>query len=144
MPKANPKHNLAYLYPQIAKEWHPTLNETDASDVAPFSTQLRWWQCSKDPAHVWKAPTVNRTKLRGRCRICPRTVGWERSLAFRYPHLLAEWDYELNEGSNPSEIAGKTERLFFWKCEVGHSWKTRILTRLRDTSCPECRKKNKK
>lgn len=40
--------SLKSLYPNIAKEWHPTLNENlTASQVAPHSDLKVWWLCSE-------------------------------------------------------------------------------------------------
>src|ERR1035438_6505674 len=38
------------------------------------SEEKAWWQCDKDPSHVWEAQIKNRTILKSGCPIC--RVGW--------------------------------------------------------------------
>lgn len=74
--KATPKPgpSLADLHPDIAAEWHPTLNEpTTAADVNPGGRQKRWWQC-KAVGHVWAAPPYKRVDRGDGCPDCS-TIG---------------------------------------------------------------------
>ena len=53
-------NDLATVYPKIAAQWHPTLNEGLSPDmVVPGSTKKVWWQCSE--GHVWKTVVYSRT-----------------------------------------------------------------------------------
>ncbi|MEH7176792.1 zinc-ribbon domain-containing protein [Neobacillus vireti] len=45
---ASPENNLLVIYPEIAKEWHATLNLDTPQDVTPKSKQKRWWICDRD------------------------------------------------------------------------------------------------
>jgi hypothetical protein len=61
-------NNLEFLYPDLAKEWHPTKNGMlKPSDVTPNSGQKVWWMCVK--GHKWKATVDNRARGRG-CLKC--------------------------------------------------------------------------
>ena len=41
------EHSLAYLYPEIASQWHPTKNGTlTPSQVFPCSDRVVWWVCT--------------------------------------------------------------------------------------------------
>ena len=56
-------NNLDYLFPELAKEWHPKKN----GDLRPYqvtrgSDKIVWWQCLTDPRHEWQSKVVNRTK----------------------------------------------------------------------------------
>lgn len=58
---------LATLYPQIAKEWHPTLNGTTTPfDVRSQSNKKFWWLC--EYGHIWKTAVAKRTFGRN----CPK------------------------------------------------------------------------
>ena len=61
-------NNLAVLHPNVAKEWHPTLNkELTPFDVVLGSHKRVWWICDK--GHEWQA--VVRDRVRGsKCRQC--------------------------------------------------------------------------
>ncbi|MBQ1581970.1 MAG: zinc-ribbon domain-containing protein [Prevotella sp.] len=62
-------NDLATVYPDVAKEWHPTKN-TDISpcEVTPFSGRKVWWICRK--GHEWQATICDRTSKRTGCPIC--------------------------------------------------------------------------
>jgi Probable Zinc-ribbon domain len=83
------------------------------------------------------AATIARNRLP-----CPP----ERSLALRYPELLAEWHQTLNGDLDPRTVAAGPERKVWWCCaECGHEWATAINDRTRRRSarrgphgCPAC------
>jgi rubrerythrin len=66
-PKCHPKKvkyekSLAFLYPDVADEWHPTLNGNITAEHVTAKCQKKvWWQCKKNPLHVWPASIHNRT-----------------------------------------------------------------------------------
>lgn len=69
--KVKAKKSLPRLYPQIAKEWHPQLNgKLKASDVTYGSNKEIWWQCRKNPKHVWSDQPYERTVLNRQCPYC--------------------------------------------------------------------------
>lgn len=61
---------LATLRPEIASEWHPTLNgELTPFNVVLYSNRKVWWQCADYSQHIWEAIISNRTGVRKSC--CP-------------------------------------------------------------------------
>lgn len=61
------------VYPEIAKEWHPTKNgELTPFNVTPTSAQKIWWQCSNNPEHEWVATPQNRGANKSGCPSCYR------------------------------------------------------------------------
>ena len=64
-------NNLALFHPEVCKELHPTLNgDFDPTKVSPRSGKSAWWQCKKDPSHIWQANIGNRTAKKSRgCRV---------------------------------------------------------------------------
>lgn len=64
------ENDLATLYPNIAKEWHPTKNgELTPYMIAPKSGKKVWWICEK--GHEWQALVSDRTNGIG-CPICSK------------------------------------------------------------------------
>ena len=60
---------LATLYPELAKQWHPTKNgDLTPYDVRPGSQKKVWWKCSRFDEHIWKTYVSERTKGTG----CPK------------------------------------------------------------------------
>lgn len=64
------ENDLATLYPNIAKDWHPTKNgEVTPYMIAPKSGKKVWWICEK--GHEWQAIVADRTNGIG-CPICSK------------------------------------------------------------------------
>jgi len=131
--------SLLTEFPEVAKQWHPTKNAPLTTDtVTPHSGQKVWWLCPS--GHESIAVINSRTKGYG----CPFCAGQkptaERNFATEYPDLLTEWDWEKNNPKKPEDYTRRTSSKVWWKCKEGHSWKTSISNRTRDTrnSCPCC------
>jgi hypothetical protein len=59
------------LFPQIAREWHPTKNKKiKVTDLVAGSKTQAWWLCKK--GHVWKQRVVVRTRVGLDCPQCYR------------------------------------------------------------------------
>jgi len=65
--------SLDELYPDVAKEWHPTKNEgRTADDVKPKSGRKVWWLCSNPKCGAeWSARVTGRTGGSG-CPYCSK------------------------------------------------------------------------
>lgn len=62
-------NNLLYLYPEIAKQWHPTLNgNLLPSEVSLKSGKKVWWVCKF--GHEWKTNICVRTVMHCGCPYC--------------------------------------------------------------------------
>lgn len=56
------------LYPNLAKEWHPTKNILAPSEIIAASGKRAWWQCSKK--HEWQTKISDRVFLGIGCPEC--------------------------------------------------------------------------
>ncbi|KKL86364.1 hypothetical protein LCGC14_1945450, partial [marine sediment metagenome] len=67
-------HNcLNTKFPEIAKEWHPTLNNIlGPEDVTPGMDKEAFWQCQKNKNHVWKTLVSKRVCSGNGCPFCHR------------------------------------------------------------------------
>ena len=67
-------NDVGTLFPHLAREWHPTLNEAlTPMDVTKGSHQKVWWQCRE--GHVWKAAVFSRTRAKAaNCPVCAGTT----------------------------------------------------------------------
>ena len=62
-------NNLLFLFPDIAKEWHPTKNgDLTPKTITSKSGKKVWWLCSKK--HHWEAVVKNRTQNKTGCPYC--------------------------------------------------------------------------
>lgn len=64
-------NSLATIHPEVAAEWHPELNgELTPNNVTRASGRRVWWQCLKNPTHVWDTKIRARTVHRSGCPLC--------------------------------------------------------------------------
>ncbi len=139
--------SLLYLFPDVAKEWHPTKNGKLTPDLfIPGSAEVVWWLCAKC-GNEWQTSIVNRTKGHG-CDVC----AMPRRLSTRKDNILSkrgsidkewcllDWDYEENE-HGPEYYTNGSGEIVSWRChKCGYKWKTPICDRTRDykNGCPLC------
>ena len=79
------ENNLAVLYPDLARQWHPHGNgKLTPKDVSPGSEKRVWWIC--DCKHKWQATVINRTKHGSGCPYCSGRPQ-PKSITFRQLNL---------------------------------------------------------
>ena len=138
------ENSIAYLYPELAKEFHPTLNGTlTAEDINKRSARKVWWKCSVC-RHDWPAAVSSRTDGHG-CPACSGRVlvqgkndleTWCKQTGNE--HILAEWDYEANSQS-PKDTTKKSPYVAVWKCQkCGEPYTARVYNRANGYGCPVC------
>ena len=137
-------NDLATLYPDIAKEWHPSKNgTTKPTDIRPKSNRKYWWQCSKC-GYEWQATGNNRIGHTSGCPACAGRVPiiGVSDLFTVHPELEKEWDSELNENIDITTLPLGSHTKVWWKCaECGHEWQAEIRQRVKGYGkCPNCNK----
>lgn len=144
-----PATSLAGLFPELAKEWHPTKNEgISPSEVAPGSSKRAWWQCQAKPEHVWDAVIYGRTGRRSnkRCPFCSGArISKSNSLAECHPDVAKEWHPNKNEPLTPALVKRASGKNVWWQCadDAEHEWQAIVKNRtVLGSSCPHCAGKN--
>lgn len=141
------EESLKTVCPAVAKEWHPTKNETlQASDVFPRSTKKVWWKCLVDDRHEWRAQIAFRvTKERNIRSGCPYCSGRkflrEKSFEQTEPLLTTEWHPILNDENKPEHFSRCSKQKVWWLCKknLAHYWRASISARVcLSTGCPFC------
>lgn len=90
---------LATLEPQVAAEWHPTLNGAlTPQKVTAGSSRRVWWICGE--GHVWRTAISNRTNLRKRtgCPVCAGNIDQKKLLRYEAIARQAAMEYERSAG----------------------------------------------
>lgn len=130
-------NDLFTLYP-IAKDiWNFERNQ----NISPFDYAVKshkkvWWICEK--GHEWEAKISHITDGHG-CPYCAgqRAVKGETDIKTTNPKLSLEWDYKKN--SVPIETVMQSSGVkYWWKCQLGHSWKATPAHRSLGEGCPVC------
>lgn len=139
--------SLAFIFPEVAKEWHPTRNGKLTPNIfSPRSGEKVWWLCPKC-GNEWKTEISNRTSGHGcdRCATQKRKETKKKTLLSKRHVLdnelcLLDWDYELNEHTPDYYTNGSGEKVN-WRChKCGYKWQAVICARTRDyrNGCPFC------
>lgn len=136
-------NSLAYKYPNLAQEWHPTKNgELTPEKIIPGTDRKVWWICDK--GHEWDERI--RVRCKGSVNLdvlgCPYCSGHrltrENSLGYKYTNLISEWHPTKNKKS-PFDISHGSHEKVWWLCKRGHEWKAAANHRTSGgRNCPEC------
>lgn len=133
--------SLASVAPEIAVEWHPTLNgDLTPENVYAKGKQIAYWVCPK--GHEYQAPVYDRVEEGRGCGVCSKRVADSRynTISKLYPEFVGMFD-ESNTIS-PEEITPFNGMVqIAWKCpycgEVFHK-KPSLMFRAASTRCPHC------
>jgi len=104
---------LATKNPQLASEWHETLNgELTPYDVTCGSGKDIWWKC-KECGHEWESNVLNRTANGNGCPKCSKSKGEKRCkevfTSNKFVEIMQkEYDKLLNKNNNTYFIPQKT------------------------------------
>ena len=55
-----------------------------------------------------------------------------------FPEIAAQWDKVKNHGITPADVLPGSEKAMWWRCSLGHSWKTAVSIRTSGCGCPYC------
>ena len=108
---------------------------------AAGSGQKAWWLCVHK--HDFEQVIVKRRAGQS-CPYCGNKKVWSgfNDASTRHPLLSLDWDWNNNDGVNPSDILpGNAKRA--WLCANGHEQYQPIPNRVKTNGCtkcpPECR-----
>lgn len=138
--------SFAELYPEVAKDWHPTKNGLlKPENFYAGSEYLAWWQCSKC-GYEWQTMIKQRTgKKLHNCPQCSHQtiVIGKNDLATTHPQLAAEWHPTKNGNLTPSNVITGFGKKYWWKCsKCGYEWQATIVHRkFSKSGCPLCANK---
>ncbi|QQN86685.1 zinc-ribbon domain-containing protein [Bacillus toyonensis] len=133
-------NSLAYLYPEIAMEWHPTRNDVDTPiSVSQKSKSNRIFRCLK--GHYFPSTVYNKHK--NGCPFCAnKKIGFDNCIAALYPQVAYEWDPIKNSRKTPLDVTRGNGGKAYFNCTNKHSTYPNIRTRTSGVSlgCTECSK----
>lgn len=133
---------LSITHPQIAAQWHPTLNGDLKPDmITPGSPRTVYWQCPESESHVYPRQIYLRTKKGAPpCPACSgRIVDKSTSLAALNPIIAKEWHPTLNKDLKPEQVKSNSSKRVWWRCEKQHKWQATVCYRTKyNGRCPQC------
>lgn len=138
-------NDLETEYPNISKQWNYDKNpdNIDPTKIRKGSNKKYWWNCNND--HYYECSVTNRVQGYG-CPYCSGRKAWkgENDLLSQYPELVKDsWDYDKNT-IEPDKVTYGSDKKVWWKCNLGHSWKSHVYSRKKGHDCPTCSKSRSK
>jgi hypothetical protein len=141
---ATPQQNLAVEFPDVAAQWHPTMNNAETPETVPSGSQKKFhWKCSKGADHVWQTAVQKRTRERQGCPFClNQRLSVTNCLSALRPDLAAEWHPTANPDLTPETVIATAGTVrVWWQCPKGkdHVWCAAPATRRKlGCTCPFC------
>jgi hypothetical protein len=133
-------NDLSTTAPLVAAEWHPTLNmASQPTEFVQTSEHKAWWLCAKK--HEWRAQIYSRTAMNTGCPFCAGKKAWPgfNDIETLFPEIASQWDQDLNDPVRPSNVTAGSNKSFWWRCELSHTWKTTPYQRIgRGAGCHYC------
>lgn len=136
--RVSPSRSLEAQFPDIAKHWDVDKNGSfKPSQILPKTSRKAWWIC--DLGHSYHSRIAARVAGRG-CPICSGNIVIEStSLAAKFPKLAESWHAEKNFPLTTADVAPKSSRQVWWRCQSGHEWLSTVANRASAGSgCPYC------
>lgn len=137
---------LRELNPEAAEMWYYELNGDMTPDNTPGkSGKLAYFQCKKNPKHIFQKKIYAMTAPDGSNRGCLYCDGrvtvafpGETDFFTTVPEAKALWDFDKNEGLDPTTLLpGSTVRANF-KCSRGHEFNRQIQNITESPYCKIC------
>lgn len=134
-------NDLFTTNPELERVWHPSKNqELDPRSLHAGSHQHAWWICE----YGHETESEIRVRAKGhRCAVCSNRVVLEgfNDLLTTNPELAEEFDGNLNAPVKVTQIQVGSKPKFWWRCSKGHSFSSRVATRIKSAGCPICNNK---
>ena len=131
--------SLADTRPEIAKQWHPTLNgDLTPNDITEHSMFKAWW-IGEDGVPWQSVVAVRCRKEGGTNRPKYLAVPGVNDLRTIRPDLAKEWNYDKNDGLTPENVTANNNKKVWWRCRTcGNEWETLVSIRSGGSQCPYC------
>jgi very-short-patch-repair endonuclease len=145
------EHNsILYLYPEIAKQLHPTKNgDLTANQISVSNGKNIWWLCEKTCdygcIHEWQTTAASRTSGGG-CPHCSNKCSpcIHNSIVYTHPDVAKQWHLTKNGTLKPEQFSFGSGEKVWWICEnkcsegCEHIWETTICSRTSGNGCSYC------
>lgn len=131
-------NDLSTINPDLAKEWHPTMNgDLMPTEVTANNNKKVWWlgHCG----HEWEAAISGRNTGNG-CHYCSghKVLSGFNDLSTINPRLAKEWHPTMNGALMPTEVTANNNKKVWWLGYCGHEWDAAISGRNTGSGCPYC------
>jgi hypothetical protein len=134
-------NDLSFKRPDVAEEWHPTLNGSLLPTEVIAGTDRKAWWLGRACGHEWEATISSRSGNRNiGCPFCSYQlvlVGFN-DLASQNKELSSQWHPTLNGNLTAQDILATSNKKVWWICAEDHGWEAPVSRRLQGSYCTFC------
>lgn len=136
---------LREIDPIAANEWYYPLNgDMTPDNIAGKSAKRAYFQCPKNPKHIFNRRIYLTTDEKGNHKACPFCKGkevfsGENDFLTFCPEAKELWDYEKNT-VDPTKLSPNSKKYAYFKCMHGHSFRIQVYMFKRYPFCRICNK----
>jgi CDGSH-type Zn-finger protein len=116
-------NDFATLNPELASEWHPTMNGSLKPNQFSAGSDKRIWWLGKC-GHEWDVGIGDRVKYSTGCPFCKgnhRIMNGTNDFETLQPDLAKEWHPTKNGNLKPSEVRENSVKKVWWLAKCGRS-----------------------
>ena len=126
---------------ELLEQWDREKNMPLTPETVTWGSNRKvWWRCEK--GHPYWMGLHARTAREQGCPYCSgrKVLAGYNDLATVAPELAKEWHPTLNGDLTPQMVTAGSSKFAWWRCPLGHVWRTRIDTRAgaQHSGCPVC------
>lgn len=138
-------NSLEEKYPQIAAEWHTTLNgKIKPNMVAAETHDSFYWLCDK--GHTYEAMVKNRVRMCSNCPYCSgqKVLAGFNDIATTHPEIAMNYNNDKNNRKSTEISAGSREKVWWKCCKCGYEFQYELNTYINaNYACPSCSNRSK-
>ncbi|MCM3778805.1 zinc-ribbon domain-containing protein [Microbacterium hydrocarbonoxydans] len=123
-------NSLAAMRPDLAAEWHGTLNDGLTPEQVSVGTDRKvWWRCPEGHDYPMAVSNRSRKKRASSCSVCSgQRADPSTCLATTHKAVARRWHNTRNGNLRPTDvIAGSTKRVW-WQCARGHEYQAVVYS----------------
>ena len=148
--------SLAVRYPDIARLFDVSKNQTHPDQVTANSTKSYWWR--GDCGHLWESTpnrmvtaikrigagresSISDRKFSPGCTFCAGKAVWPgESFIDLFPSQAELWHPQRNGNLKPSDVTPFSTRRVWWRCRKyrTHEWEGAVSVQTIARDCPFC------
>ena len=131
------RDGLPITHPEIADQWHPTLNGDNLPGDFTYGSRFSaWWLCPN--GHPYEQRIERKVNGYG-CSICTRRTfhSGGNDIATLHPTLAPEFHPYMNGVRTAAETKAGVGR-YWWRCGNSHKTQQSIVHRYESKGCTEC------
>lgn len=130
-------NDIATTNPEVLNDWDYENNTIKPTEITKGSHKKVSWLCGN--GHQYKSMVKARIQGEG-CPFCANKIPIKgvNDLGTVNSYASSLWNYDKNDGKNPSDYLPNSKKRVWWKCEEGHEWVDEITKMNNSNKCPYC------